>query len=86
MAFLEDNIINPNLSLAEGAILPWTNHAYYLEILEGACRIHQIDMMKPYRELDKKARNIVLHGSEETFDVTHKFDGNREKVYHTKYE
>lgn len=34
VAFLEENIINPNLSLAEGAILPWTNHSYYMEILE----------------------------------------------------
>lgn len=87
VAFLEEKIINPRLSLAEGAILPWTNHVYYMEILAAACKAHKIPMNVPYQELSQKARDIILYGCPEMFEVSHTFDGASEaKMYKTRYE
>lgn len=87
VAFLEEKIINPRLSLAEGAILPWTNHIYYMEILAAACKQHKIRMDVPYQDLPQRARDIILHGCSEMFEVSHTFDGASEaKMYKTRYE
>jgi excinuclease ABC subunit A len=86
VAFLEEKIINGNLTLEEGAILPWTNHMYYMEILRAAAKKHKINLNVPYKTLSKKARDIVLHGCTETFEVYHAFDGTESKIYTTHYE
>lgn len=87
VAFLEEKIINGNLTLEEGAILPWTNHIYYMEILRAAAKKHKINMNVPYNTLGKKAREIVLHGCPEIFEVPHTFEGATEsKIYKTQYE
>lgn len=86
VAFLEEKIINGNLSLEEGAILPWSNHMYYMEILRAAAKKHKINMNVPYNTLSKKVREIVLHGCAETFEIHHAFDGTESKVYTTRYE
>lgn len=74
VAFLEEKIINGNLTLEEGAILPWTNHVYYMEILRAAAKKHKINMHVAYKTLNKKARDIVLHGCPEMFEVFHTFE------------
>jgi excinuclease ABC subunit A len=62
-------IPNPQLSLAEGAIEPWSSgtSSYYPQLLEAACRHFGIDMKIPFAELDKKDKAIILHGSKERF-------------------
>ncbi len=87
VAFLEDKIINGNLTLEEGAILPWTNHMYYMEILRTAAKKHKINMNVPYSTLSKKARDIVLHGCPEIFEIYHTPEGaNEGRTYNTHYE
>lgn len=86
VAFLEEKIINGSLTLEEGAILPWTNHTYYMETLKAAAKKHKISMNVPYNTLNKKAREIVLHGCPETFEIHHAFDGTASKVYQAHYE
>ncbi|PRZ16382.1 excinuclease ABC subunit A [Laceyella sediminis] len=62
-------IPNPQLSLAEGAIEPWSSgtSSYYPQLLEAACRHFGIDMKIPFAELDKRDKAIILHGSKERF-------------------
>lgn len=87
VAFLEEKIINGNLTLEEGAILPWTSHVYYMEILRAAAKKYKINMNVPYNTLSKKAREIVLHGCNEEFEVFHTLEGSNEgKMYTTRYE
>jgi excinuclease ABC subunit A len=89
VAFREEDIVNPELTLAEGAILPWTNYLYYLSILEAACKAHGIPMDVAYRDLTAAQRKIVLHGSPKELsvafseDTRHKTTG---RIYKTKYE
>lgn len=62
-------IPNPDLSLTEGAIEPWSSSSnnYYTQFLESACQHFGIDMNKPFAELDKKQKEIILYGSKERF-------------------
>jgi excinuclease ABC subunit A len=65
--FAPDLIIpNPNLSLAEGAILPWakTNNVYYKALLEGLAKAFKFDINSPFKDLPESIQDVVLHGSE----------------------
>lgn len=62
-------IPNDNLTLAEGAIMPWsttTSHlAWYNRILENVARIHKFSMNVPIKKLSPQAMKIVLYGDKE---------------------
>lgn len=84
--FLEENIVNPRLTIAEGALLPWFWSWYYSELVLQVCKAHKIDANIAYSKLTKKQREIVLYGTgEETYKMSpeNTFSG---KVYHSKYK
>ncbi|MDY6920123.1 MAG: excinuclease ABC subunit UvrA [Pseudomonadota bacterium] len=63
--FDEDAIVvNPELSLAEGAIRGWDRRSiYYFQMLNSLAEHIGFDIDKPFARLTKKARRIILHGS-----------------------
>jgi excinuclease ABC subunit A len=68
-------IPNPKLSLAEGAILPWsatTSHlSWYNRILEAVAKKHGFSMHVPVQELSETALNLVLYGGgDKKYSVT----------------
>ncbi|MDD5212936.1 MAG: excinuclease ABC subunit UvrA [Candidatus Gracilibacteria bacterium] len=86
VVFLEENIVSPNLTIAEGAIKPWFSSAYYIEVLKEVSKKHKFSLNIPYREYSKKERDLIMHGTgEDTYKVTHNYDGTP-KVYNAKYE
>lgn len=65
---------NKKLTLAEGAIMPWsatTSHlSWYNKILERVARKHGFSMNTPVERLSKEAIQIILYGdSEEKYEV-----------------
>ncbi|MBB1554390.1 excinuclease ABC subunit UvrA [Candidatus Gracilibacteria bacterium] len=87
--FEEKDIINFDLTLEEGAILPWENSKYYLSILCAVCEKYKIPMNKPYGKLTEKQREIILYGVDEKFSII--FDSNSEfykkgNIYMCRYE
>lgn len=62
-------IPNPNLTLAEGAIMPWsttTSHlAWYNKILESVARAHKFSLNVPVKKISKENLDIVLHGDKD---------------------
>jgi excinuclease ABC subunit A len=64
--FDEDLIIDEELSLEEGAIKPWGGAwaGYYQQMIEAVAKDVGFAMDKPWKKLSKKAREILLHGSE----------------------
>ena len=62
-------IPNKNLTLAEGAIMPWsttTSHlSWYNKILESVAKVHKFSMNVPVKKLSKEAMEIVLYGDKE---------------------
>lgn len=59
-------IPNPNLTLAEGAIMPWsttTSHiTWYNKILENVAKAHKFSMNTPIKNLSEESMKIVLYG------------------------
>lgn len=78
-------IANPELSLAQGAILPWNTSFffYYLQILESICTHTGDDINKPYKELKEETKQIILYGSGRTKiktkikDRAHQYDNEK---------
>lgn len=61
-------IPNKNLTLAEGAIMPWsatTSHlTWYNRILESVAKKHGFSINKPIKDLSEKQLHLVLYGTE----------------------
>jgi excinuclease ABC subunit A len=57
-------IPNPNLALADNAIMPWskTPNTYYTSLLQSYARQHKINLHVPWKELGERERRLVLHG------------------------
>ena len=57
-------VVNPNLSLAGGAIRGWDRRTtYYYQLIQSLAAHYEFDIETPFNELPKKLQNIVLYGS-----------------------
>src|SRR6056297_904999 len=58
---------NPRLTLAEGAIKPWTkifsNQTKIWRLLREVAKKNKFSLDKPVKELSQKAKKIILHGT-----------------------
>ena len=67
--FFEPELVvpNENLSLARGAIAPWTRTSatspYYAQTLESVAKHYRQPMTKPWKDLPEDFRELVLYGS-----------------------
>lgn len=60
----EDLVIpDKDKTLAEGALVPWSNSKYYTAMLGQACMALKIPVDKPYKKLTKKQKDLILNGS-----------------------
>ena len=77
--FFEPDLVVPDekLSLARGAIAPWTRTSasspYYQQTLETLARAYRQPMSKPWKSLPEEFRNVVLYGSGED-EITFTYD------------
>jgi excinuclease ABC subunit A len=69
-------IPNPRLTLAQGAIKPWTriagNQQWYAKLLAAVAKTHGFSVDTPIEKLEKRAVDIILYG---TGDETYQVDG-----------
>jgi excinuclease ABC subunit A len=81
-------IPDPDLSIDEGAIAPWagTRLEYWYRVLESVARQSGFSTKDPWKRLTKKARDIVLYGSEVTVNVRYRNRYGRIRTYDTTYE
>nr|MBA3690355.1 excinuclease ABC subunit UvrA [Actinomycetota bacterium] len=79
---------DPDLSVAEGAIAVWSGGRleYWDRVLEAVAKVHGFSLDTPWKKLGKKAREILLYGSDEEIFVRYKNRYNRQRSYHTTYE
>ena len=67
--FIDPEAIVPdqNLSLREGAIVPWaksgTSSPYYTQTLESLAEHYGFSLNDPWHDLDAKAQKVILYGS-----------------------
>jgi len=57
---------NPDLSVNEGAILPWKekDETFLKPILEGLAKHYRLDLDTPFHRLSKSIQRLLLYGSE----------------------
>ncbi len=66
MLFDQDQVVpNPELSLRDGAVVPWDSRTgyYYQALLEALAQHYQFDMRTPFGQLQKDIRQVILYGS-----------------------
>ncbi len=57
---------DPNLSIREGAVLPWQrrNPVYFHHILDSLAEHYRFDLYGPFKALSPKVQRVVLYGSD----------------------
>ena len=75
---------NINLSLNDGAIIPWSKSSspYYLQTLNSIVEHYNSSMDKPWKQLEKEVQKIILYGSGETSIIIKYNDGSN--IYETE--
>ncbi len=72
----ENSVLNPNLSISEGGILPFarmsTHETWYARIIKTVCQKYDIDERAPLSNLTKEQRKILLYG---TGEEEHRVEG-----------
>jgi excinuclease ABC subunit A len=82
--YFDPELIVPDasLSLADGAIAPWSKSAtpspYYMQVLESVARSYKFSMRKPWEELSEAAQDAVLSGTGER-EVALVFDDGKRR-------
>jgi excinuclease ABC subunit A len=79
---------DPDLSIADGAIGPWSNNRleYWNRVLEATADAHGFSLRTPWRKLPKWARDVLLYGSEKEIYIRYRNRYGRQRSYHTTYE
>jgi excinuclease ABC subunit A len=81
---------NPDLSLAEGALHPWSRDSavYYQALVEAAAHHYGIPINVPWKELSRKQQDIILYGGKrnDTFTVRYVNQFGRTRQFQTSYE
>jgi excinuclease ABC subunit A len=82
-------IPNPDLSLDEGAIAPWSGRTleYFDRLIASAAQTFKFKTDVPFKRLSRRAQDIILYGSEGSeIHVRYKNRFNRIRSYWTPFE
>jgi excinuclease ABC subunit A len=84
-------IADPSISLADGAILPWTQSGkglfnYFERLLQGLARDLDFSLRTPWGELPESAQYAILHGNDFEVQVKWRNRFGREMKYTTGFE
>ena len=80
---------DPDLTLAEGAIAPWSSRTtqYFDRLIESAASTFKFKTNVPFRKLSQKAQDILLYGSDsQQVHVRYRNRFNRIRSYWTDFE
>jgi len=79
---------DPELSLAEGAIVPWSSMSseYFGRALEGLAAEIGFSMNTPFKDLSDEAKKAVLYGNNYKVHVKFRNRYGRERQYTTGFE
>ena len=80
---------DPELSLREGALQPWSGgHTldYFLRLLGALGEQEGFSLDTPWRALSSRAQKTVLHGTQDQVHVRYRNRYGRERSYYTGFE
>jgi excinuclease ABC subunit A len=84
-------VVNPELSLAEGAIIPWSKgrdngKGYLWDRLRALAEHLGFDMKLPFKDLPPVAQEAVIYGLSEPFEVVFRRGGRETLRFQVHYE
>ncbi|MBQ7137273.1 MAG: excinuclease ABC subunit UvrA [Bacilli bacterium] len=81
-------IPNQDLSINEGCILTLSDdqEGIYYKRLESVCNHYKIDMNKPFKNLTKKEKEIILYGTQEKISIKYTTRGGTSYNQNDYYE
>jgi excinuclease ABC subunit A len=82
-------IPNPDLSVAQGAIHPWSkgHTQYFARLLEATCEEYGVDADRKWTKLPRKQQKLLLFGTGAgRVHVRYRNRYGRQRSYHAKYE
>ena len=83
-------LANPDLSLKQGAVLPWQKSGgtaqYRMAIIEGLARRFKFSLDAPVRDLSKKATEALLRGTEEPLKLSYENRSGQRRSYEYEWE
>jgi len=84
-------VTNPDLSLKEGAIAPWSRpgrgDGYYAQLLQSVGDYLDLPLDVPFRELTLQQQHVILYGAgEERIPISYRNRRGRVRRYMTYYE
>jgi excinuclease ABC subunit A len=80
---------DPTLSIAEGALEPWTKAAsmYHRRLLEAVAEANGIDVDVPWQDLPQRDRDLLLEGTgSERHTVSYRNRFGRRRTYTVRFE
>ncbi|MFC4425636.1 excinuclease ABC subunit UvrA [Deinococcus navajonensis] len=89
--FSPDLVIDDKLSIAEGAILPWSKKGtgggiYYWDKLQALAEHLEFSVKTPWRDLPAAAQKAVLRGPGKPFEVVYRRNGKETMRFMTEFE
>jgi excinuclease ABC subunit A len=83
-------IPNRNLSIAEGAIVPWsrttTVGTWYMRLLNALARKNGFSLNTPVKEMRSEDLNLVLFGDQDSITLEYTSSGGHANRWDTKFE
>jgi excinuclease ABC subunit A len=89
--FSPELVVDEKLSIAEGAILPWSKKGtgggvYYWDKLKALSEHMEFDLKAPWRDLPEAAKTAILNGPGEPFEVIYRRAGKETMRFMTEFE
>ncbi|HET7699371.1 MAG TPA: excinuclease ABC subunit UvrA, partial [Candidatus Limnocylindria bacterium] len=83
-------LANPDLSLRDGAVLPWQKSGgtaqYRMAILEGLARTFKFSLGDPVKKLPKKAIDALLGGTDAPLRLSYENKSGQRRTYEYEWE
>jgi excinuclease ABC subunit A len=83
-------LANPDISLKQGAVLPWQKSGgtaqYRMAIIEGLARRFKFSLDAPVKDLPKKAIDALLRGTEEPLKLSYENRSGQRRSYEYEWE
>jgi excinuclease ABC subunit A len=83
-------LANPDISLKQGAVLPWQKSGgtaqYRMAIIEGLSRRFKFSLDTPVKDLPKKAVEALLRGTEEPLKLSYENRSGQRRSYEYEWE
>ncbi len=82
-------VSNPDLSIRDGAIVPWEKRlsGWYHLTLDALAKAYRFDILTPFKKLPQRVQDVILRGSGgEKIEFWWEEDGGRRHTYTKEFE